>query len=384
MSEISKERPLILVINAGSSSIKYKLFDAGNLELLKSEKLEEIGDEAGYTSAFEDIIDLIEDYNIVGVGHRVVHGGQDFSAPQAIDAATLQKLEDLTPLAPLHQPHNLKPAKLIMDAYPAMKQVACFDTAFHRTMPRISEIYAIPRALTDDGVIKYGFHGSSYEYIASVLADTAGEEIAKGRVIVAHLGNGASMCAMKDGKSVSTTMGFTPLDGLMMGTRSGTVDPGLALWLAEEKGMDIQKISKIFQKESGLKGVSGIGSDMRELLASNDPAAKEAVDLFCLQAAKQAASLVVDMGGLDAIVFTAGIGENAPQIREKICAHLEHLGVSTDSNLNDNNEAEISSTASGVKIFVIPTNEGLMIARHTKAIAVQSTNDAVATPGPKL
>lgn len=378
---IDKTQPVILVINAGSSSIKYKLFNADDFALLKNEKIEIKGG-VGYDQAFDDIIRLIDDYNVVGVGHRVVHGGQHYSGPQKITSTVYTDLEKLTPLAPLHQPHNLKPIEKIMNGYPDMAQVACFDTSFHRTMPRLSEIYPIPRDLTDDGIIKYGFHGTSYEYISSVLADYTDELTAKGRVIVAHLGNGASMCAMKDGKSVATTMGFTPLDGLMMGTRSGSIDPGMAFYLIEEKGMDSDKVSHTFRKESGLKGVSGISSDMRDLLQSNDPAAKEAVDLFCLQAAKQAASLAVDLGGLDTIVFTAGIGENAPVIREKICEHLTHLGVAVDIDTNDNNETSVHNKNSKVDVYVIPTNEGLMIAKHTKNLVSAAATNPTAAPAP--
>ncbi|MCB9991337.1 MAG: acetate/propionate family kinase [Rhodospirillales bacterium] len=373
----------ILVINAGSSSIKTKLYAADDLRVLDGQKIE-ITDEAGYDKAFADILDQMKRYDIVGVGHRVVHGGRDFNAPQVITPEVLEALEALVPLAPLHQPHNIRPVEQIARAYPNVPQVACFDTSFHRTMPRLNEIYAIPRALTDEGMIKYGFHGLSYEYISSVLPEVADETAAKGRVIVAHLGNGASMCAMKDGKSVATSMGFTPLDGLMMGTRSGSIDPGLPLHLIEQKGMAPGQVSKIFQKESGLKGVSGISSDMRVLLQSSDPAAKEAVDLFCLQAARQAASLVVDLGGLDALVFTAGIGENAPEIREKICAHLAHLGVNTESAPNSKNETAIHAPGSKVPVYVIPTDEGLMIARHTKALVLDKTPAPVVTPSRKL
>jgi acetate kinase len=250
-------------------------------------------------------------------------------------------------------------------------------------MPHLNQIYAIPRKLTDEGVIRYGFHGLSYEYIASVLPQVAGPEVAKGRVIVAHLGNGASMCAMKDGKSVSTTMGFTPLDGLMMGTRTGAIDPGILLYMLEQ-GETPEKLSEIFQKQSGLKGVSGLTEDVRELLAAGTPEAKEALDLFALYAARQAASLVVDLGGLDAIVFTGGIGENSDVMREKICAHLAHLGVKVDGAQNHVNGPAISANDSAVKVFVVKTDEELMLARHAKAELDKppSANPAPSTPAP--
>lgn len=347
MNKNNKKQPTILIINAGSSSIKYGLYDAADLTRLKKEKREELKTAAEYDAAFSDILRLIDQENVIGVGHRIVHGGQNFSAPQKINRATLKALQELVPLAPLHQPHNLKPVELIFHSHPKLPQIACFDTAFHRTQPPLSQRYALPRDLTDkEGIIRYGFHGTSYEYIASILADTIGKENAKGRIIIAHLGNGASMCALKEGKSVATTMGFTPLDGLMMGTRSGTVDPGVIFYLAEQKNMPLDKISHIFRKESGLKGVSAISNDMRALLENNTAEAKEAVDLFCLYAAREAAALTVELGGLDALIFTAGIGENAAPVREKIIAHLRHLG---DFN-----------------VHVIATNEELMMAKHVK------------------
>ncbi|MDE1152415.1 MAG: acetate/propionate family kinase [Micavibrio sp.] len=357
-----------LVINAGSSTIKYALYDANTLALLEKKTLE-MADKAGYDAAFNDLLKLVEDRNVKGVAHRVVHGGRDYAAPQKLDDKVLADLEALTPLAPLHQPHNLKPAKLVMDKFPNLPQVACFDTAFHRTQPRLNQLYALPKDLTDEGVLRYGFHGSSYEYIAAVLPAIAGDDIAKGRVIVAHLGSGASVCAMKDGKSVASSMGFTPLDGLMMGTRTGAIDPGVPLYLMEQKGLSAKSISDIFQKHSGLKGVSGgISNDMRVLLNSPAPEAKEAVDLFCLYAARQIAALTVDLGGLDALVFTAGIGENSGIIREKICGHLKHLGVTTDAKLNAANGPAIHDAAGSIAVYVIKTNEELMMARHIDAV----------------
>lgn len=354
----------ILVINAGSSSIKYGLYRASDLSPLEHKNIE-VKKAGGYGPAFQQILDLIETHNVTAVGHRVVHGGKDYAAPQRIDDKVLADLEALTPLAPLHQQHNLKGVKLIADKYPALPQVASFDTAFHRTQPKLNQMYAIPRKMTDEGIIRYGFHGLSYEYIASVLPDVADEKTAKGRVIVAHLGNGASMAALKDGKSVATTMGFTPLEGLMMGTRAGSTDPGILLYLLE-KGETPESLSEIFQKKSGLKGVSGMTEDLRELLASDKPEAKEAIDLFALYAARQAAMLTVDLGGLDAIVFTGGIGENSEDMRAKIVANLAHLGVKVDSTLNNDDKAAIHAHDSAVKVYVIKTDEELMMARHVK------------------
>ena len=348
----------ILIINAGSSSIKYALYDADSLVLTEKKTLE-IKDKDGYEAAFDSILKLVETKDIAGIGHRIVHGGKDYALPEAIDAKVLADLEALVPLAPLHQPHNLKAVKMVADKYPSLTQVACFDTAFHRTQPHLNQIYALPRALTDEGIIRYGFHGSSYEYISSVLPQYTDKQ----RVIVGHLGNGASLCAMKGGKSVASTMGFTPLDGLMMGTRTGSIDPGVLLHLIEQKGMTAKAISDVFNKQSGLKGVSGITADMRELLASSKPEAKEAVDLFCLYVARHVASLTVDLGGLDALVFTAGIGENSAIIREKICANLTHLGVKCDPSTTG---PSLHAKDSAVEVYAIKTNEELMMAQHVK------------------
>jgi acetate kinase len=353
--------PSILVINAGSSSIKYAVYDASTLNRVTRDTVE-IPPGQTYDAAFAQILSLIKTHDVVGVGHRVVHGGRDFSAPQNLDAAVLKKLEDLIPLAPLHQPHNLKPAALVMANYPGMPQVACFDTAFHRTQSRLAQIFALPRNLTDDGIVRYGFHGLSYEYIAGVLPKNAG------RTIVAHLGNGSSLCAMKDGKSVATTMGFTPLDGLMMGTRTGAIDPGVALYLIEQKGMTAAQVADIFNKHSGLKGVSGTTADMRTLLSAGTPEAAEAVDLYCLTVAKNIASLTVNLGGIDTLVFTAGIGENAAPIREKICAHLGHMNVHINPAANVQKNPGAIGVASGIAVRVIKTDEELMIAQHVRAM----------------
>ena len=359
----------ILVINAGSSSIKYALYDAGTLNRVARDTVEVVPGQ-GYDAAFAKILSLIDTHDVVGVGHRVVHGGRDFSAPQKLDAAMMQKLTDLVPLAPLHQPHNLKPAALVMASHSQLPQVACFDTAFHRTQSRLAQIFALPRNLTDDGIVRYGFHGLSYEYIASVLPQK------QARTIVAHLGNGSSLCAMKDGQSVATTMGFTPLDGLMMGTRTGSIDPGVALYLMEQKGMTAAQVADIFNKNSGLKGVSGTTADMRTLLSTGTPEAAEAVDLYCLTVAKNIASLTVNLGGLDALVFTAGIGENSGPVREKICAQLKHMNIHIDPLANAQKNPSAISAPGSVAVYVIKTDEELMIAQHVRRLLAPA-------PGPR-
>jgi acetate kinase len=373
----------ILVINAGSSSLKCALYKADDMSLITSKNIAGIKNKEGYETATNEVLELIKTHNVVGVGHRVVHGGREFSAPVKIDDKVLEQLDALTPLAPLHEPHNLAPAKLIRKLYPDLPQVACFDTAFHRTEARLNQEYALPRELTDEGIIRYGFHGLSYEYISSVLPKVAGDKIAKGRIIVAHLGNGSSLCAMKDGKSVATTMGFTPGDGLMMGTRTGQIDPGIEDYLKAQKGLSDKEVSDIFNKQSGLKGVSGMTEDLRVLLASDKPEAKEAIDLYCLYAARHIASLTVDLGGLDGIVFTAGIGENSALIRKKICDNLAFLGIKLDAGHNEANGPSIQAEGSAVPVFVIKTNEELMMAQHTKAL-ISAPSKPIAAPKTSL
>lgn len=376
-----KKPETFLVINAGSSSIKYGLYTADDLTPIEHKTIE-TKKAGGYGPAIDEILKLVETHNVTAIGHRVVHGGKDYAAPVKVDDKVLADLEKLSPLAPLHQPHNLKTIKTIAEKYPDLPQVASFDTAFHRTQSKLSQMYALPRKLTEDeGIVRYGFHGLSYEYISTKLPEVAGEETAKGRVIVAHLGNGASMAGIKDGKSVATSMGFTPLDGLMMGTRAGATDPGILLYLLE-KGETAKTLSDIFQKQSGLKGVSGITEDVRELLASDKPEAKEAIDLFCLYAARQAASLTVDLGGVDAIVFTGGIGENSEVVREKILGNLAHLGVKVDAAENNADKSAIHAADSKVKVFVIKTDEELMMAQHVKKV-LSPAEPKPAAPGPK-
>ncbi len=300
---------------------------------------------------------------MVAVGHRVVHGGADFDTPVRVNADVLARLQRLVPLAPLHQPHNLAAIQTIAEVAPTLPQVACFDTAFHRAQATLAQTFGLPPEITGRGVRRYGFHGLSYEYVAQALR-AIDSRAARGRVIVAHLGNGASMCAMHNGTSVATTMGFTPLDGLMMGTRGGSLDPGVILYLLDELQMDARAIEKLLYRQSGLLGVSGISSDMRTLLASDDPRARFAIDLFCYRAKRELGSLAASLDGLDALVFTGGIGENAAPIRERICQDAAWLGVALDREANLNGAPRISLETSRVPVWIVPTDEETMIARH--------------------
>jgi acetate kinase len=390
----------ILVLNAGSSSLKFTEYLVGpgdSLEATVSGSLEELYGRARFrakdaegailgehawtadeppqhTGAIEFLFDWLHKNvagsTLVAAGHRVVHGGSRYSAPVRIDAATLDTLAGFVPLAPLHQPHNLVPIRAIAKQRPDLVQVACFDTAFHQSMPAIAQAFALPASITDHGVRRYGFHGLSYEYIASVLP-AIDARAAAGRTIVLHLGNGASMCALLAGKSIATTMGFTALDGLPMGTRSGSLDPGVILYCMQELTMDAQAIESLLYKESGLLGVSGISSDMRELLASTQPRARLAIDLFIYRISRELGSLAAALGGLDSIVFTAGIGERAAAIRAGVCRQAGWLGVELDTTANGAGGPRISTSASKVSAWVIPTNEELMIARHTRALAMK-------------
>ena len=297
----------------------------------------------------------------------MAHGGLDYAQPVRIDADVLAKLETLVPLVPLHQPHNLAPVRLLLERRPGLAQVACFDTSFHRGNPRIAQIYGLPLEYADAGVIRYGFHGLSYEYIASVLPgyDT---QAAVGKTVVLHLGNGASLCAMENGRSVASTMGFSSIEGLPMGTRCGSIDPGVLLYLMDSRGMDARAIEKLLYTQSGLLGVSGVSSDMRTLLASEDSRAELAIELFVYRIRREVGSLIAALGGINALVFTGGIGENAAPIRERVCEALAWLGVELDANANDQAGPCISTVGSKLKAYVIPTNEELMIARHTRRI----------------
>ncbi len=304
-------------------------------------------------------------WRIVGVGHRVVHGAQKFSQPVILDAAMVDTLRGFIPLAPLHQPHNLAGIDALTAALPGVPQVACFDTAFHRSQPELAQLFALPRAITAQGVRRYGFHGLSYEYIAEVLPRHLPGGRARGRVIVAHLGNGASMCAMKDLRSHATTMGFTAVEGLMMGTRTGSLDPGVLLYLMDYQHLDAKALTRLLYKESGLLGVSGISQDMRVLLDSAAPEAREAVDLFCYRIVREIGSLAAALGGLDALIFTGGIGEHGAAVREQVCARLDWLGLSLNPAANAASASRISAADSKIDVCVIPTNEEWIIARHT-------------------
>ena len=386
----------ILVVNAGSSSIKFQLFlVAAHDELRRSLKgqIEGIGvrprliakqtegqqpieeewpapEVATVPKALDKLVAFLRERLgtlPTAIGHRVVHGGPDFSEPTAINDAVIERLEKFTPLAPLHQPNNLAPIRAVRARQHELLQVACFDTAFHRNHPEIADRYALPEQLYEEGVRRYGFHGLSYEYIAGRLPEIA-PEIAHGRVVVAHLGSGASMCAISAGKSVESTMGFTALDGLPMGTRPGQLDPGIMLYLMSEKRMSAKDIERLLYNECGLKGLSGISNDVRELLASQDPRAKLALDYFVYRISLFTGMLAAALGGVDGLVFTAGIGENAPAIREAVAKRLTWLGLDLDAKANASGEARISNKESRVVCYVIPTDEELMIARHTLAV----------------
>ncbi len=390
-------KDLFLVLNAGSSSLKFTLFidKAGSLEALYAGQVEGITTEPrfkikdgggkvvgekkwpaakplGHEGAIEAIFDwgksnLNVGDRIAAVGHRVVHGGLDYTKPTLISENVLKDLERYIPLAPLHQPHNLAAINACAKRRDDVPQVACFDTSFHTSIPAVAQTFGLPRKYTEKGVRRYGFHGLSYEYIASVLP-ALDPEAAKGRVVVAHLGNGASMCGMRGLKSVATTLGFTAVDGLVMGTRCGALDPGVMLYLMDECGMNARDLESLIYKESGLLGVSGISSDMRTLLESNEPHAAEAVDLFVYRISRELGSLAAALGGLDTLVFTGGIGENSAAIRERVCSAAKWTGLNLDKEANAARVPRISMEGSRVKAWVIPTDEELMIAQHTRQI----------------
>ena len=362
----------ILTLNVGSSSIKFALFGAGAPipRVPHLAGVVEVG-AGGHAAAIAVLAGRLREEgtetHIVAVGHRVVHGGTRYARPVRIDASVLAALRSFVPLAPLHQPHNIAGIEAMDVALPDAVQVACFDTAFHRTQPTIAQMFALPRHITAEGVRRYGFHGLSYEYIASVLPEHLGAR-AEGKVLVAHLGNGASMCAMEQRRSRATSMGFTALDGLMMGTRAGSLDPGVLLYLMDRHGMDARALEKMLYKQSGLLGVSGISHDMRELLASREREAREAVDLFCYRLVREAGALAAVLGGLDALVLTGGIGEHAAPVREKLCVGLAWLGLEFDPRANAANATVISHPGSRITALVLPTNEEWMIALHTHAL----------------
>jgi acetate kinase len=384
----------ILVLNAGSSSVKFSLYEAhqrpGPKGLVCDGEFDGIGHRVHFVardnseksladryltegSTHEDALatlltwveDQFPNHCLIAAGHRVVHGGSLYTIPVSIDSTVLDELRGLVPLAPLHQPHNLAAIAAVAKLHPELPQVACFDTAFHHTQPELAAAFALPRAITAQGVRRYGFHGISYEYIAGALPDVLGPVAADGRIVVAHLGSGASLCAMHRRQSVATTMSFTPLDGLVMGTRCGNLDPGVILYLIQEKGMTPQAVSDLLYHSSGMLGVSGISDDMRTLLTSDDPLAADAVALFVYRFSRELGSLAASLGGLDALVFTAGIGEHAPEIRRRACEQARWLGIELDDAANAKGAARISAPASKVSAWVIATNEDLMIARHT-------------------
>ncbi len=389
----------ILVVNAGSSSLKFQIFGVADGRLSRSIRgqMDGIGTRprlfAG-TAAGETLIDrsfepaAVKDlpaaiaetrtwlqslggFTLRAIGHRVVHGGPDYAKPILIDHDILDRLATFQELAPLHQPNNLAPIRLAMEINPDVPQVACFDTAFHRGHAPHTDCYALPRDYYEHGVRRYGFHGLSYQYIAERLTELA-PDVARGRVIVAHLGSGASMCALKDGRSVETTMGFTALDGLPMGTRPGQMDPGVVLYLIEHKGMSAGEVTDLLYRSSGLKGLSGISADMRDLLESDDPQAAFAIDHFVHRCALSAGLLSAALGGLDAFVFTAGVGENSAPIRARIAERLGWLGAELDPAANAAGATLISAPASKVALYVLPTDEELMIARHTLSLIARS------------
>jgi acetate kinase len=385
----------LLVINAGSSSIKFTVYQkdvsTGQLVTDAAGQIDGIGSQPGFTVRSAEGVLLIErmlsddethnhteainiilswlwEYfgngTLLAVGHRVVHGGQTYSAPVLIDATVLAKLETLIPLAPLHQPHNLATIRVLLESMPSLPQVACFDTAFHRTQPDVAQRFAIPRRFTHEGIRHYGFHGLSYEYIASILP-TLEPTLADARIIIAHLGSGASLCALHKGRSIATTMGFSPLDGLVMGTRCGNIDPGVLIYLMDCHNMDARALEQLLYYESGLLGVSEISNDMRTLLASDDPRAQEAIELFVYRVGREIGSLASALGGLDAVIFTGGIGEHSAAIRAKVCRQAAWLGLELDDSANAATATRISKPDSRLSAWIVPTDENLMIAHHT-------------------
>jgi acetate kinase len=384
--------PLIGVINAGSSSLKFSFYEgerrilAGQVDGLGVRPSASATGPEGETIAPPDLgaappatpsevlpavlpwaRERLGARRLAALGHRVVHGGSRHSRPARVTSELLAELEALVPLAPLHEPHNLAPIRRAAALNPELPQIACFDTAFHRTAPEVEQAFALPYALYEEGVRRYGFHGLSYEYIASVLPAQA-PEIADGRVVVLHLGNGCSACALKARTSIATTMGFTALDGLPMGTRCGALDAGVVLHLIQQKGMSAEALVDLLYRRSGMLGLSGVSADFRELLASGEPRARFAIEVFCYRAAGQIASLAAALGGLDAIVFTAGVGENAAPVRSAICRACAWLGLELDEAANREHNDRISIPGSRVAAYVIKTDENLMIARHARTL----------------
>jgi acetate kinase len=394
----------VSVLNSGSSSIKFSLFDnveETQLSLLYKGQVEGIGTVPHFKATNADGETVEEKYwtnssdtdheallgfiigwirghrqalglELRGVGHRVVHGGDIYSTPVHVDETVLDRLEAFNPLAPLHQPHNLASIRSVMKLGPDIPQVACFDTAFHRSNPLVSQHFALPRKLSAEGIKRYGFHGLSYEYIA-LRFRKLDPQAASGHVVVAHLGSGASMCALQNGESIASTMGFSAMDGLVMGTRPGNLDPGVVLYLIQKKKMSLDDLIDLFYRRSGLIGVSGISNDMRILLNSNDPHALEAIDLFIYRIQRELGSLVAALGGIDALVFTAGVGENSAAIRRRVCESAQWLGIRIDPQANETGQTKISTVDSTVSVWIIPTDEELMIATHTRDLLANRT-----------
>lgn len=387
----------VLTLNAGSSSLKVALFPAagdaplatgladrigpdGVLKLKRSDGTPLAapnGDLASHAGAMRTVIDSFRiewpDLDLLAIGHRVVHGGHTFSAPTVIDDALLPQLEALAPFAPLHQPHNLAGIRSARETFPAVPQVACFDTAFHRNHPWVNDAFALPRSLYDEGVRRYGFHGLSYEYVSGALLRDA-PSLADGRVVVAHLGNGASMCALQGGRSLASTMGFSALDGLPMGTRCGQLDPGVLLYLMEQRGMSASDISDLLYKRSGLLGLSGLSNDMRTLEAADAPSAAEAIDYFVFRCQREVGAMAAALGGIDALVFCGGIGENSTLVRARICERLGWMGIEIDHARNANHATVISADLARTTVMVVPTNEELVIARAARAAVGVANN----------
>ena len=386
----------ILTINAGSSSIKFALFSlahpispdaevSGQIDGIGAESTQMVaknragkhiadqvleGSKVSHAQAFDALLKWFTashaNWEIVAVGHRVVHGGERYSQPTIIDDTVLGHLTSFIPLAPLHEPHNVAGIIALQALLPSVPQVACFDTAFHRSQPEVAQTFGLPRSITAEGIKRYGFHGLSYEFIARALPQHSSR--ATGRVVVAHLGNGASMAAMVNRKCVATTLGFSTIDGLVMGTRCGNLDPGVVLHLMETKSLSVKDMTRMLYKESGLLGVSGISQDMRTLLASDKPEAQEAVDLFCYRIARELGSLAAAAGGLDALVFTGGIGEHAAEVRRRVCLQSQWLGILLNPEANARHDLHISAGTSSVDVLVIPTNEEWMMAHHAQTL----------------
>jgi acetate kinase len=381
----------ILALNAGSSSIKFALFDLADATQRFAGEVADIGNKPRLTvkdtkgktvldrgwpeprkqeDLLHDILDWVDknaDSGLGAIGHRIVHGGSHFVAPVRLTSETIDELARLTPMAPLHQEACLAPARTLLSLRPDVMQVGCFDTAFHAALAPPVSRFAIPRSYEESGIRRYGFHGLSYEFIAARLQEIS-PDLAGKRTVVAHLGSGASLCAMRHGRSVDTTMGFTPLDGVMMGTRCGTIDPGILLYLQRERGMSAENLEQLLYHQSGLLGVSGISSDMRTLLTGSDPRAAEAIDLFTFEAAKAVCAMALTLEGLDCLVFTGGIGEHAAKVRAMVCVRLNWLGIKLDLQANDGGADLVSLGSSSVEVRVIPTSEETTIARHVMAM----------------